>query len=220
METGAQTLSITKQGTGACYYNVYSRFFSQEETIPASGNGIYVTRRYFRLLPGTASGTPVQPPIDIYRQNPFLAGRYELLNETGTDVDTDDTDAGPRYERAVIKDGESVNSGDLIEVELFIDARNDYEYLAFEDIKPAGCEPVELRSGGKMGQGVCSNLELRDQKVVFFLSTITQGRRSLSYRLRAEAPGTFHALPTNGYAMYAPALRTLSEEHTITIKDE
>jgi uncharacterized protein YfaS (alpha-2-macroglobulin family) len=93
-------------------------------------------------------------------------------------------------------------------------------YLAFEDLKPAGCEPVELRSGERAGQEVCSNFELRDQKVVFFLSNLTQGRRSLSYRLRAEAPGAFHAMPTNGYAMYAPALRTLSAEQTITVKDE
>ena len=220
MQTGAQPLTISKQGTGACYYTVYTRFFSQEEKIPASGNGIYVTRRYFRLLPGTASGTPEPAAIDINRTNPFLAGQYELLAELGTDAESDDSDAGPRYERAALKDGDTVTSGDQIEVELSLEAKNDYEYLAFEDLKPAGFEPVELRSGAKEGQGVCSNFELRDQKVVFFLSNLTQGRRALSYRLRAEAPGAFHALPTNGYAMYAPALRTLSAESTISVKDE
>src|SRR5205085_3170548 len=99
LQTGTQPLTISKQGQGACYYNVTTRFFSQEESIPASGNGIYVTRRYYRLVPGTASGAPVQPPVDIFRQNPFLAGQYELLDEMGTDVEADDTDAGPRYER-------------------------------------------------------------------------------------------------------------------------
>jgi uncharacterized protein YfaS (alpha-2-macroglobulin family) len=220
LRTGADTLAIAKQGSGACYYSVTARFFSQEESIPASGNGIFVTRRYFRLLPETAAGAPVAAPVDIDRPNPFLAGRYDLLAEMGTETEEQDTDSGPRYERVALKEGETVTSGDLIEVELSLEAKNDYAYLAFEDIKPAGCEPVELRSGEKAGQGVCSNFELRDQKVVFFLSTIPQGTRTLSYRLRAEAPGAFHALPTNGYAMYAPDLRTLSAERTLTVKDE
>ena len=57
-----------------------------------------------------------------------------------------------------------------------MESKNDYEYLAFEDMKPAGCEPVALRSGGKMGLGVYSNMELRDQKV-----------RSSSPRCRRDA---------------------------------
>src|SRR5206468_7975861 len=93
------------------------------------------------------------------------------------------------------------------------------EYLAFEDMKPAGCEPVELRSGGKMGLGVYSNMELRDQKVAFFISRMPQGTRALTYRLRAEIPGKFHILPTNGYAMYAPDIRCLCRERQLTIKD-
>ena len=83
----------------------------------------------------------------------------------------------------------------------------------------AGCEAVALRSGGKMGMGVYSNMELRDQKVAFFLSSLPQGTRTLSYRLRAEIPGRFHVLPTNGYAMYAPDIRTLSDETTLAVRD-
>ena len=41
----------------------------------------------------------------------------------------------------------TLKSGDLVEVELEIDSKNDYEYLIFEDMKAAGFEPVELRSG-------------------------------------------------------------------------
>ena len=61
--------------------------------------------------------------------------------------------------------------------------------------------------GGRMGLGVYSNMELRDQKVAFFISHMPQGTRTLTYRLRAEIPGQFHVLPTNGYAMYAPDIR-------------
>ncbi len=40
-----------------------------------------------------------------------------------------------------------MKSGDLVEIELTIDSKNDYEYLMFEDMKAAGFEPVEVRSG-------------------------------------------------------------------------
>ena len=97
--------------------------------------------------------------------------------------------------------------GDLIEVELVVNAKNDYEYLIFEDMKAAGFEPVDVRSGASYGDGLSSNVELRDEKVAFFVDRLPQGRRVLRYRVRAEVPGNFHALPTNGYAMYAPEVR-------------
>jgi uncharacterized protein YfaS (alpha-2-macroglobulin family) len=41
----------------------------------------------------------------------------------------------------------------------------------------------------------------------------------VSYRLRAEIPGKFHALPTKASAMYAPELRANSDENRLSIKD-
>ena len=46
-----------------------------------------------------------------------------------------------------------------------------------------------------------------------------QGTRVLRYRMRAEIPGRFHALPTNGYAMYAPEVRAISDEIRMNVKD-
>ena len=156
--------------------------------------------------------------MDAHRPNPFLTGQYALLTEGGEDTETPLQD-GPRYERVALASGETVASGDLLEVELQIEAKNDYDYLLFEDIKPAGCEPVEVRSGATAGLGLWSNRELRDQKVAFFVSHLPQGTRTLTYRMRAEAPGAFHILPTNAYAMYAPDVRALSAESTINVKD-
>jgi uncharacterized protein YfaS (alpha-2-macroglobulin family) len=41
----------------------------------------------------------------------------------------------------------------------------------------------------------------------------------VSYRLRAEIPGKFSALPTRGYAMYAPELKGNSDEIKLNIED-
>ena len=47
-----------------------------------------------------------------------------------------------------MKEGDVLKSGDRVEVVLEIEAKNNYEYLVFEDLKPAGLESVALRSGG------------------------------------------------------------------------
>ena len=51
--------------------------------------------------------------------------------------------------------------------ELEIDSKNDYEYLVFEDMKAAGFEPVEVRSGYN-GNDMGAYVEFRDNRVVFF----------------------------------------------------
>ena len=52
-----------------------------------------------------------------------------------------------KYERVEIANDGELKSGDLIEVELEIDSKNDYEYILFEDLKAAGFEAVEVRCG-------------------------------------------------------------------------
>jgi len=121
--------------------------------------------------------------------------------------------------RRRLTDGARVSIGDLIEVELKISAKDEYEYIAFEDPKPAGCEPVELRSGSRWEDGFFANVELRDRAVAFFADRLPRGRRSVRYRLRCETPGTFHALPARGFAMYAPEIRAHSSEFRFTIAD-
>ena len=58
-----------------------------------------------------------------------------------------------------------LKSGDLVEIELDIDSKNDYEYLLFEDMKAAGFEPVEVRSGYN-GNDMGAYMEFRDERVM------------------------------------------------------
>jgi uncharacterized protein YfaS (alpha-2-macroglobulin family) len=41
----------------------------------------------------------------------------------------------------------------------------------------------------------------------------------LSYEMRAEVPGQFHALPVLGHAMYVPEIRTNGAETRLQIVD-
>ena len=123
-----------------------------------------------------------------------------------------------KYERVPLADLDMLKSGDLVEVELEIESKNDYEYLIFEDHKAAGFEPVEVRSG-YTHNGLGAYTEYRDDRVVFFVRQLARGRHSVSYRLRAEIPGRFSALPTTASAMYAPELCGNSDEIKLQVED-
>jgi uncharacterized protein YfaS (alpha-2-macroglobulin family) len=55
--------------------------------------------------------------------------------------------AGVVYDRVLLEDGATLTSGERVEVVLTFEAKNDLEYLVFEDDKPAGLEAVGVRSG-------------------------------------------------------------------------
>ena len=186
-----QTVTITKQGAGRLYYSTALQYFTTEENIAGSGTELKVQRRYFALTPKTKSVAD------------YEGGTFNVLD----------------YTRTELPDGASLKSGDMIEAELTLDSKNEYDYCVFEDMKPAGCEPLDLRSGGRYGDGLCSNMELRDTKTAFFVDHLPQGTRVLRYRLRAEVPGAFHALPANGYAVYAPDVRALSSGWHVSVGD-
>ena len=117
-----------------------------------------------------------------------------------------------------IKDGDVLKSGELVEVELTLESKNDYEYLLFEDLKPAGFEPEEVRSGYTY-EALNAYREFRDEKVAFFAQSLPRGRHLLRYRVKAEIPGKFSALPTKATGMYAPELRANSDEMKVQIED-
>jgi alpha-2-macroglobulin len=137
-----------------------------------------------------------------------------------------------------------VKSGERVETVLTIEAKNNYDYLLFEDLKPSGLEAVELRSGEnvyakelksgalKSKNSTLMNFtsgasftgreqwvyeELRDRKVALFIDHLPEGVWQISYEMRAESPGAFHALPVLGHAMYVPEIRTNGAEIRIKV---
>jgi uncharacterized protein YfaS (alpha-2-macroglobulin family) len=192
--SGEHTITFRRKGTGAVYFNAYLTYFTLEEDVPPAGLEIKVERKYYRLVRKDRENT-------VHDQRGHAVQSVEMA-----------------YQKVPLASGDRVESGDLILVELMLESKNDYEFLAFEDPKPAGAEPVALRSGHVYGEAV-ANMELRDEKVVFFLSRLNQGKLKLDYRLRAEIPGTFHAMPTYGFAMYSPELRCNASEMRLRIED-
>lgn len=190
LETGKHTITVRKSGKGTAYWSVYLKYFTTEEDLAAGSSKMSVTRTVYRLK-----------------------SRIEQTNENGRPVKR------TVYDREKLASGAKVTSGDLLEIEMEIDAPNDYEYLVFEDFKAAGVEPTEVVSGRVWG-ALDSNREFRDEKVAFFVDWMPRGKHKISYRARAEIPGSFHAMPVNGYAMYAPSVRAISDEFRLVIEDK
>jgi uncharacterized protein YfaS (alpha-2-macroglobulin family) len=249
---GANEITLRRtSGTGPLYFSAQAKFFSLEEPITPAGNEIFVHRQYFKLV-----------------NHPTLLKGFVS-------------------ERVALNDGDTVKSGERVETVITIEAKNNYEYLLFEDLKPAGLEAVELRSGenlfvkelksaalrssGSAGilpaagnptttngstrvsttgtagipPAVVANTqltsrssllnftsvrdftgrtrwvyqELRDRKVALFIDHLPEGVWQLSYEMRAETPGVFHALPVLGHAMYVPEIRTNGGEVRIKVVD-
>jgi uncharacterized protein YfaS (alpha-2-macroglobulin family) len=194
LEPGPHTVELRKTGAGPLYWNGYLTNFTTEDEIGRAGLELKVDRRYYKL-------TPVDKSIEV------AGGHGQIVDQQVE-----------KYDRTQIENLDSVTSGDLLEIELVVESKNDYEYILFEDMKAAGCEPVAVQSGYN-GNELGAYMELRDDRVALFVERLARGRHSVSYRMRAETPGRFSALPTKASAMYAPELRANSDELKLRIED-
>jgi uncharacterized protein YfaS (alpha-2-macroglobulin family) len=233
-----------KEISGADVFNAPSRFAIDKKLIK-DANEIRIVRKsgdqplYFAAEAKFFSlEEPIAPAgseIFVKREYFKLAGRPTLLK-------------GLVYDKLPLADGETVKSGERVETLLTIEAKNNYEYLMFEDLKPSGLEAVEVRSGEslyarelksgavekKFSQSPIANpqsaidytgrqrwvyQELRDRKVALFLDKLPEGVWEIRYDLRAEVPGRFHALPVVGQAMYVPEIRCNGAEIRINVED-
>lgn len=198
---GAKTVRVTRKGRGNLYWSAYATFFTKEEQIAEAGNELFVAREYVRLIPKEVLKT----------RTIFQPNSREPVEETYREIE---------YDRVPLKGGDSLKGGDLVEVNLKIRANNNFEYLVFEDPKPAGCEATELKSGYSWGDGLGAHMELRDERVAFFATYLNQGTYDIKYRLRAEIPGTFHALPSRAECMYTPYVRGNGASRVLKIVEE
>ncbi len=132
-----------KKVSGADVFNAPSRF-AIEPALIKDANEIRIVRKqgdtpvYFavegKFFSLEEPITPAGNEIFVKREYYKLVGRPTLLK-------------GYVFDKEPLRDGESVKSGERVETLITIEAKNNYEYLVFEDLKPAGFEAVEIRSG-------------------------------------------------------------------------
>ncbi len=195
---GSHVITIRrKKGSGNIYASSTLSYFSLEDPIPAAGNAVTVERSYYLIRKETVKDSSV-------KDTQTDAG--ELVSQ-GRDL----------TRRTLLKEGDVIASGDIIETVMTVTTKNDVEYLMLRDPKPAGCESRETASGYAWMGTVSGYREIGDEEIRVFLSSLPMGQYQISHRLRAERPGRFSALPAVIEAMYAPELRGNSREHKIGI---
>lgn len=194
LDSGKHKVELRRKGAGPLYFNAYLTNFTIEDNIKKAGLEVRVDRKVYKLkkVPKTVK---------------VSGSRGQALDQKVE-----------KYEREELANLASLKSGDLIEVELNIESKNDYEYIVIEDMKAAGFEAVDIRSGYNRNE-LSAYQELRDERVAFLVRWLAHGKHSVSYRMRAEIPGQFSALPSKISAVYAPELKGNSDEIKLKIAD-
>ncbi|MBQ6471917.1 MAG: hypothetical protein IJJ33_08035, partial [Victivallales bacterium] len=186
--TGRHELTVRHSGTSPLYLNSYLEYFSLQDFIPAAGLEVKVDRQVYRLVKDDETRKAVSSSGQVVEQ------REE------------------RFLRERLESGAAVQPGDLLEVVLTLESKNDYEYLCIEDRKVAGTEPEDVRSGYRWMNGLPAYMEFRARHVAAMLHRLPRGTSVISYRLRAQFPGQYSALPATAVGMYAPELKANSDE--------
>jgi hypothetical protein len=114
--------------------------------------------------------------------------------------------------------------GDLVQVRLTLDVPEESWYVVVDDPLPAGFEALNERLGTTshvaapaQDQGFYWELygynrkEVRDDRVLFFITRLAPGRQTFTYLARATTAGEFTARPVEVYPMYEPQVWSRSE---------
>jgi uncharacterized protein YfaS (alpha-2-macroglobulin family) len=208
---------IRTGGRGPLYLTTEATYFSLEEPIPPAGNEIFVRREYFKYVP----------------KQTLLKG---VVYECQPLADGDRIVSGQRVDVVI-----TIESKNDLEYLLFEDLKpagleavqiQSGSNLFARELKQSGIEHRFGEQPGDDGAGsaVIDRIdytghqrwvyqELRDRKVAMFIDKLPEGVWEIRYRMRAEVPGRFHALPVLGHAMYVPEIRCNGAEVRMTVAD-
>ena len=204
-------------GAGALYWSVQARAFSIEERIRPRANEIAVRRDVQRL-----AGRDTLLAGKLFDRVPVADGDRVESGERFEVVLTIETRAALEYlaiedwkpagfEAVDILSGGGARLRELRTDEVerrFGDGLNSLETLG---------DSLPVTSDGYTGRSEWVYRELRDTRVLHFADRLPAGVWELRTTLRAETPGTFHALPATVHAMYAPDLAGNSWELSVEI---
>ena len=197
LKPGPNTLTIESTSGGTVFYTASLR---QMVAAPSGQN-----------LAPLASAT-LEPGLTITRE--YLRVLPRKANANSFDLATED--AGNRF-----------NQGDSVRVRLTINAPREVGYVLIEDAFPSGMEPTERGTaeqdfsseGGDWGWWY-SNVDVRDDRIAVFARTLPKGKSVFEYNLRAQTPGSSHALPVQLQGMYSEGLRVESGDTSLEVKGE
>ena len=120
-----------------------------------------------------------------------------------------------RFEEERVPLDRPLEVGEELVVEITINSPYAFDYVIIEDPRPAGCIYTEMASG--YDWWLDAYVELKTEKRAVLIDRLNKGETKFSYRLRAEIPGDFAALPATVYGMYSPDIGSSTASTRIEI---
>jgi hypothetical protein len=128
------------------------------------------------------------------------------------------------------------NVGDLVEVRLGLEARDEQWYVVLIDPLPAGLEALNERMSPvsygdrtwlppglpdwSWGYWGYNRKDIYDDHLAFFFNHVPPGRSEITYLARARTAGDFSALPAQAYPMYVDEVWGRSQSDQVRIAPE
>lgn len=195
-----QTITVKKTGPGRLYYNgllTYFRKLKANDSLAASGlpSGLQITRKFFRLetTATTADGTI-------------------------------------RFKTVPITDGQ-IKAGETVLMKAYVNAPITLPYVMLDCPLPSGAEVVKsdmmdnLKNENGSGSGYegdwgapwWTHQDVLDDRIVFFGSHVSEGKREFHTLLRMEIPGTAQINPIVLEGMYSKGVRAFSPLDSVKV---
>lgn len=227
LKDGPNTVQIIRsRGKSPLDCTLEARFFSAADPVPAAGSQLFVRREYHRIVgtPTLLRGLTFQH-VPLHDGDTIQAGdriectltleaknHYEYLlveDRKPAGIESVQLRSGePLYARQIMAPTTPASTGNA----------GNPKTTATKDSSPSRrLQPFDPTHTGRT-QWVYQ--ELRDRHQALFLPRLAEGFWELKTQYRAETPGTFHALPAIGQAMYVPEIRGNSDEIRIRIEDK
>lgn len=189
LKTGLNSLQIEREGSTELYYSGTLSGYIQGENFAPQGYFLRVNRRYIPYRSPHETSSAYQPGYSILKPE----ARPKALPP-----------------RTISQ----IQSGKKWTVVLDIYSRSPLEYIALEDSLPAGAEVDKGKESGMR-----DHMEVRDEKVAFFLTKLSRGHTQIRYTLVAIHPGKYHVMPTRIAPMYLPQISGTSAEASLEIQE-
>ncbi len=199
---GGADVVVSAKGVGRCYYTTDVRTCTPVELVKQPS---WISTMLKRLLEPANSTATARGPT------PFQVKRVYLRTTSRRNFLMEDT---------VPKPDTSFNSGEDMVVRLIIDSTQPGARMIVDEPVPAGCKITEL-SGDAYADW--SNwwdyTDVRDDRVVFYISDLPRGRHEIDYHLHASIPGAYDIMPCQLSSEADPSIHATGPADHISIDD-
>ncbi len=122
-----------------------------------------------------------------------------------------------RYLNSKGEDVATAHLGDVITVELTVQASTEISNVVLVDLLPGGFEPVLEKSGQNQPQDGLVRYERREDRGIFFVD-LNGDRQTFTYKVRAASRGRFVLPAATAEAMYNPAVNARTGGGNVSVE--